>query len=115
MTPEEKRIKIAEICGWSHRTTDWGTYWWHEERNKSLPPGDDGFRECPDYLNDLNAMHEAEETMDDRHAFMCWFQEMGGAAPFLSFGAPDHVWRIAHATAAQRADAFLEVMLDDLA
>lgn len=43
MTPEAQRIAIAEACGWQLL----GGMWHH-------PIG--GF--IPDYLNDLNAMHE---------------------------------------------------------
>jgi len=45
MKPEQQRIAIARACG---------------EDNDSILRG-----LIPDYLNDLNAMHEAEQTMGD--------------------------------------------------
>ena len=53
MTPEEQRIKIAEACG--HKF----------EKFMCNPPRLINpaiqLSEIPDYLNDLNAMHEAEK------------------------------------------------------
>jgi hypothetical protein len=47
MTPEEQRIAIAEACGWKTGYRDPEA--WHP---------------LPDYLNDLNAMHEAKKTLN---------------------------------------------------
>ena len=61
MTPEQQRIAIAEACGFinvrmwgesciaSIGVSDKGEYW--------------GSLGVPDYLNDLNAMHEAEKVL----------------------------------------------------
>lgn len=51
MTPEQQRIAIAEACGWwiSESLSIW------QHKTKDGAP--------PDYLNDLNAMHEAEEIL----------------------------------------------------
>ena len=46
MTPEEQRVAIAEACGWKTGYRDPEA--WHP---------------LPDYLNDLNAMHEAEKVL----------------------------------------------------
>ena len=55
MTPEAQRIAIAEACGWSYEKNETyapdGAFWWSKNP------------EFPDYLNDLNAMHEAENTL----------------------------------------------------
>lgn len=71
LTQEEKRIKIAEACGWrwmENPTTGIGGYW--ETGDIGTPNyqrGDWGSRELavglPDYFNDLNAMHEAEKML----------------------------------------------------
>ena len=57
----------------------------------------------PDYLNDLNAMHEAEKVLTNEH----WETYAGHLAelhqPLASF-------RFLHATAAQRAEAFLRTL-----
>ena len=102
MTPEQQRIAIAEACGWSHKTLDNETYWWHDENNKSLPPSDDGMRTCPDYLNDLNAMHEAEKTLTDKahEEFRLNLYDVIG----------DDSRLIVSSTAAQRAEAFLRTI-----
>lgn len=55
LSQEQKRIKIAEACGWSKVDGDNG-----------LRP-DGIFTVLPDYFNNLNAMHEAEEIMTDEH------------------------------------------------
>ena len=55
MNQQEKRIKIAEVCGWSDI---------HERGNRILGTcSKPEWREdspIPDYFNDLNACHEAE-------------------------------------------------------
>ena len=96
MTPEQQRIAIAEACGWTEISMRcmWG-----------LPPTaiDYGTEEClkhfPDYLNDLNAMHEAEKMLD--------FNQLRDMEDNVSF-------RFAvlpfHSTASQRAEAFLRTL-----
>lgn len=106
MTPEEKRIAIAEECGWKDIK-----HTFHEEadiENRSIthwsgltgiPPEFIHYQNrirIPDYLNDLNAMHEAEKTMTDRQKDdyrieLAYYYGNGGI----------------FATAAQRADTFL--------
>src|SRR5271165_6117703 len=65
LTPEEKRVKIAELCGWKPP--------FYEDERSGAFLGDGGTwgpelgdvpkRIVPDYLNDLNAMHKAEEIL----------------------------------------------------
>jgi hypothetical protein len=83
MNKQEQRIAIAEACGWTrtlipHLRKD-GTYsscctdeiiWCKWEHPIFRPvdddPGHDPYHAMlclPDYLNDLNAMHEAEKTL----------------------------------------------------
>lgn len=67
MSPEEQRIKIAEVCGWRfvvNPVTQIGGYWENGQQGyEGYLRGDWGSRECavglPDYLNDLNAIHTA--------------------------------------------------------
>jgi hypothetical protein len=56
MTPEAQRIAIAEACGW--RTKRSVTF---DPSGTILPFS--GPPAYPDYLNDLNAMHEAEKML----------------------------------------------------
>lgn len=125
MNEQAQRIAIAEACGWSAANrglNEWacvtpdgeersrnidqerGLVFYYYSKEHALAHG------TPDYLHDLNAMHEAEKVMADKFGYMVWFQEMGGAAPFCYFGGNEHVWRIANATASQRAEAFLRTI-----
>lgn len=113
MTPEKQLIAIAEACGWTvRRWTDGEGF----ECVGLLPPGSDktssGFRHPPDYLNDLNAMHEAEKALlscADWRPIRAYFSNL---SPNLhSDGALDgDDWKLCHATAAQRAEAFLRTI-----
>lgn len=107
MTPEEQCIAIAEACGWTYLKTELGTYWWNDELNKTLPPDDDGFRPCPDYLNDLNAMHEAETVMTDqqRTSYLDKLYEVCNPHSMLNDD-----WNLTCATACQRAEAFIRTI-----
>ena len=100
MNPEQQRIAIAEACG------KWHSGWPHEYMNQA-----DRLRHIPDYLNDLNAMHEAEKVLTKAN----W----GGYAAELyritdahNHGiSPNHHWlAVAFSTAAQRAEAFLRTI-----
>lgn len=93
MKPEEQRIKIAEACGWTVKRDSYGVVGtndgihWHSHA---------GF---PDYLNDLNAMHEAENMLtEDQMTTMsqCLHRCVG------------MLWGFA--TASQRAEAFLKTL-----
>jgi hypothetical protein len=108
MTPENQRIKIAEACGWKRgkdavigRET-WPV--WHKGPFVvSLHT-----QTMADYLNDLNAMHEAEKVLDTLDRF---------PNPRLVYY--DHLREVCHspnatncwsATATQRAEAFLRTL-----
>lgn len=103
MKPEAQRIAIAQACGWKKvRINDRGEQVWE------APPSGGRF---PDYLNDLNAMNEAEEHIPT-HKIGEYMQELG----FLINGSriPPILWgslyHYAHATAAQRAEALLKTI-----
>ena len=102
MKTEQQRIAIAEACGWRIGTrpvmgyggvTNSIEYYW--EKNGCIDT-------LPDYLNDLNAMHEAEKVLD------IWV-ERGEYREYLSFitGGEDEM---IYATASQRAEAFLRTL-----
>ena len=100
MNPEQQRVAIAEACG------KWHSGWPHEYMNQA-----DRLRHIPDYLNDLNAMHEAEKVLTKAN----W----GGYAAELyritdahNHGiSPNHHWlAVAFSTATQRAEAFLRTI-----
>ena len=86
MTDEQINQRIAEACGWKPAPRG---RWKLNERVER-------FR--PDYLNDLNAMHEAEKIMSYDEFDEYYVQlSMKMVRPF-------------HATAAQRAEAFLKTL-----
>jgi hypothetical protein len=78
MDAEKQRIAIAEACGWRFITGDTSKEWVaeHEDHWRSPtafsrhghPPASMWYgpagRALPDYLTDLNAMHEAENVLD---------------------------------------------------
>ena len=121
LTPEQKRIRIAEVCGWRRVNKQFeGRNGVNIGHNWQMPSGE---KACsgggcyghgwaaswegadfylPDYLNDLNAMHAAEKALTDTqfgsyHYHVCHqVERTPGQRPFSTC-----------ATAAQRADAFL--------
>lgn len=67
----------------------------------------------PDYLNDLNAMHEAESQFETTGQALEFIAQLKGVILRHAGLRPDgHCghWRITHATAAQRAEAFLRTL-----
>lgn len=101
MKNEEQRIAIAEACGWHGFTTSAV-----DGRALGCSPTSGKFRiTVPDYLNDLNAMREVEESLTTE-------QRKGDhyAAKIADVtGCDDMLFAFIHATAAQRAEAFLRV------
>lgn len=95
MTNEQINAAIAEACGW--RKED-GVWMW------TFNGIDHTCWELWDWANDLNAMHEAEKTMtgDQCVVFRMHLRERLENHP-----ASSYVW---HATARQRAEAFLRVV-----
>ena len=114
MTPEAQRIAIAEACGWKMHTVAkddpytcthcgihyspmiWRAweipYLWCNKNNETQPPN---------YLGDLNAMHDAEKVLTN--------EQLEVYCNILH--KPNHgvYWAI-HATASQRAEAFLRTI-----
>lgn len=62
MSPERQRIAIAEACGWTYQPTEEDWKWFDKEG--------EGYRYCPDYLSDLNAMHDAWLKLTDQQRFV---------------------------------------------
>lgn len=91
MKPEEQRVAIAEACGTLKcPSTGWPL----------------GLNSLPDYLNDLNAMAEAEKalTPEQQSQYAMVLHDYHGT-PLATF------WRrVICSTAAQRAEAFLRTV-----
>ena len=101
MTDDEMRIAIAEACGWKpyKPITHDG---WPLLMTPPKKPNKEGWLETiPDYLNDLNAMHEAEKTFadDDVIAEKYWL---------ALYDATEHTRWPYDATARQRCIAYLK-------
>ena len=116
MTPEEQRIAIAESVGFKWvenqrvRSNSQNGAWcstdgWHHPKTKKVS---DAIYDLPDYLNDLNAMHEVEKTLNDEQ-WERYRAELYNLMP-KSFALPDCERSNIHATAAQRAEAYLKTL-----
>lgn len=106
MTPEAQRIAIAEACG--YRKGENSPLWW--ARPSGQPFKACGVKDLPDYLNDLNAMHEAEKMLvnDGRSADYNFHLKR---LCTVDYQQGKHTYpRPWHATAAQRAEAFLRTI-----
>jgi hypothetical protein len=111
VTPAQQTIAIAEACGWKPDDDGDGTGWkgsWIRQRLIGKKPT---FRDgkvvsylieqtVPDYLNDLNAMHDAEKALESNQE-QSYFELLHDVAGNLKFY---------RATAAQRAEAFLKTL-----
>ena len=91
MNPEQQRIAIAEACGWKPDKRGLG---WLSPHGYYSPE--------PDYLNDLNAMHDAEKLL----VRLQWVSYLRRLQTLCDESV---TWPI-HATATQRAEAFLRTI-----
>ena len=104
MTPEAQRIAIAEFCGWRF-SGDFVTRWYTKEFNR-----------FPDYLNDLNLIHEAavrlpyelrnDHVMELRRIVV---RDATENMKDLDHGEIKDIY-FYYATAAQRAEALLRTI-----
>ena len=97
--------KIAEIKGWTELGTSVG-------RVVGKPPGISWFAEVPNWHTDLTLARELEDELDSAGQYK-WGLEL---LEILHIGRMDDesisdqwVWDIAHATAAQRGQAWCKV------
>ncbi len=107
MTPEQQQIAIAEACGWKGISPSYlvGYAPWRPTPYSERVMGDlesIPLDPLPDYLNDLNAMHDVEDTMGDPQLWTEYDNQLASVM--------DHVGWKYHATAAQRAEAFLKTL-----
>jgi len=115
MTPEAQRIAISEACGWMLIIASPG---FAVDDPSRYPVGLSSpvqsiHRTLPDYLNDLDAMHEAEATIKpiDVPHYSRELIEVTGASVALANGETWlNTYAMYHATAAQRAEAFLRTI-----
>ncbi len=94
MDPRAQQIAIAEACGWAYCPA---TGFTRSPDGRAQPD-----HSIPDYLHDLNAMHEAERGLDPDD-YAQYEQNIRKTYPVFMGGG----FHLLHATAAQRAEAFL--------
>lgn len=104
MTPEQQRIAIAKECDLDRiaplRKMKGGWHYLEESHG-----GADTWARVPLYLTDLNAMHEAEKVLTT--TALC-DEYNSRLESMMDIGDPSG-WKW-HATAAQRAEAFLRTL-----
>lgn len=120
MKPEPQRIAIAEEC---NPSTGMFRGWYYDplfnnvvRQNKVEPQYADI---APDYLNDLNAMHEAEKVLN-ANEYAKYAELLSRVHPtYCTLVLDRHepredfyceTFSLIHATAAQRAEAFLRTI-----
>lgn len=110
MNPKAQRIAIAEACGYiarhreekhlgsMHKWTEWTLDYAY-------------YGDIPDYLNDLNAMHEAEKILTDEQQRV-YLLYLGHIADADRDDCSRYInlWKGTTATAAQRAEAFFRTL-----
>jgi len=99
MKPEQQIIAIAEACKWTECEYVESLGLCKGKHKNSSAQYDSGHSKLPDYLNDLNAMHEAEQVLDYNQ-----LRDMEDSVLFQFAVYPFH------ATASQRAQAFLRTL-----
>lgn len=113
MSPEKQRVAIAEACGWKRVSV----YSWLG--GVRTPKQWVDFDVLPDYLNDLNAMAEAEKALKEKGDYQLLNTYAGKVCDVLDGEIkgrelacePDVIgFEFLHATASQRAEAFLKTI-----
>lgn len=101
MKPEEQRIAIAEACGW--KAPDYG---WDRPSLWGFKPTITGFNweQTPDYLNDMNAMHEAVSYATEHD------EEFSRYRYWKTLTDTHGIGGAIDSSAAQRAEAFLKTI-----
>lgn len=116
MKPEQQRIAIAEACGWTkeyiHGNGIDDEVWIHPTTQKCWLAELDVL---PDYLNDLNEMHKAVESLrENQFHYVDYprqlFKVVSGIEWTGDVGYFFFCLVNATATAAQRAEAFLRTL-----
>jgi hypothetical protein len=117
MTPDAQRIAIAEACGWVEHEINSDSWYKNSGHKFSAPTGTSPFlgrHSLPDYLTDLNAMHEAEKGLTDDQQKL-YIENLMNDEPTKGDYCNEYLWDsvyafCTHATAADRAKAFLKTI-----
>jgi|LakMenEpi03Aug12_release.lakeMendotaPanAssembly.Ray.scaffolds.fasta_scaffold93259_7 hypothetical protein len=105
MNKEKQQIKIAEAVGWK-KLKGFSDSGWPLLLTPPEKPNKEGYLEAiPDYLNDLNAVHELEQWMFQSYETLEGAERLSLYTKLLC--------KLEHplfATASQRAEAFLKTL-----
>jgi len=111
MSPVEQQMAIAEALGWRSVKDEHGPCpippgWSIQKFVDNGEPSFELLSKVPDYLHDLNAMYVAENSLskDDQLTRYPYFLS-AACGQLRQFDFP---WPTVHASAAQRAEAFLK-------
>lgn len=113
MKPELQRVAIALHLGWGKSHHTWRSPKPAESRYARFVQRGNAMEEIPDsqilpdYLADLNAMHEAEKVLTGRE-IIDYVDELYKASAWPN--GTDHCFDHVCATAAQRCEAFLRTL-----
>jgi hypothetical protein len=110
MKPEAQRIAIAEACGWTtigttgNHGVPYGLHPIESKRSKHR------LDDLPDYLNDLNAMHEVEKVLNNAQwqTYLNKLEDITGAQNTGTWW--ECIQCAVQSTAAQRSEAFLRTL-----
>ena len=106
MNQEKQRIAIAQACGWTK-------IGYHEQEITGRKPTNGFYEIIPDYLNDLNAMREAEQIlwrMDWSHRY-AFNDHLANTIRGRTVNRNEwNAETLLDATASQRAEAFLRTL-----
>lgn len=119
MSPDAQRVAIAEVCGWQKIQRPLSDQegeipghfeirWYHPKIHTSIYPLYALPKEPPAYLTDLNAMHEAEKVLTE--AQQKDYAHRLHPTPRRPYEFLSDDFDMLHATAAQRAEAFLRCL-----
>lgn len=99
MSDKEINIAMAKACGWEVRPYS-DMLVWYNPKGHACPVERGHRNKClPNYVNDLNVMHEAEKVMNSEQ-WVAYGKELSRL----------DVFPMVHATARQRAEAFLRTL-----
>ena len=101
MTNEQINAAIAEACGWKEVRVNGGAGVY-----KGFDNGAELRPDIPDYCTDLNAMHEAEKTLTPKN----WNNYSENWWIYCKLLRVNDADEAIHATARQRAEAFLRTL-----
>jgi hypothetical protein len=111
MSPEAQRTAIAEACGWKKVGADYQMI----GQPAGTPFASSFALPLPDYLSDLKAINEAEKVLAPtkeewgscQGRWVKYAEELCAVCGESGNERTRFSWHIFHATAAQRAEAFL--------